>query len=234
MVKIRTLAGILFFIIASNGFSQSNPQSGALPSVHAGSDTSPEKNKHVFLKSLIIPGWGQKSLGAKVSARNFFVTEVLLLGSAFGLNAYSKWLKSDMQAFAAHHAGVQNAAVKDDKYWVDIGNFNTIDLYNEEKLRQRYTPFLRARDGDEFWSWDSETNRREFEQLRIKKDRMAERSSFLVAAIISNHVISALHATYRKRKQDATMLAQRQTAFYLTSDFSGTSPDLKLNLFLVF
>lgn len=173
-----------------------------------------------FLRSLLIPGWGQHAMGAKGAARGFIVAEVLLVGSAVGLNVYGNWINDDMRAFAAGHALVDIAG-KDDRYWVDIGNFNTIHEFNAEKLRQRNTRDLRDPAGADFWAWDSPENRRRFEDLRIKRDQAKEASSFAVAGVVANHVVSALHALWLARKAETPDRQAYRFGWRPTSRFDG-------------
>ncbi len=156
----------------------------------------------VFLKSLLIPGWGQYSLGAKTSARNFFVAELALWGTVLGFNLYGRWLREDYIDYAVAYAGV-NPDGRDSQFWVDIGNFSSIYKYNEEKLRQRYVAALRDPSGPEFWQWDSEAHRQRFEALRIASDRAFERRGFAVFAVVTHHVVSAIHALWVWRQQQA-------------------------------
>lgn len=169
-------------------------------------------NRTAFLKSLVIPGWGQYALGAKSSARNFVISEIVLIGTSLGFNVYSNWLEDDLRALAARHAGVQNAESKDDQFWVDIGNFDSVVDFNDEKLRQRNTVDLRDVNGEDAWQWDNEANRTAFEDLRIRRDRAAERSAFMIAGIVANHVISAVHAIWLNKKAGSAS-AQNATGY---------------------
>ncbi|MCA9740143.1 hypothetical protein KC734_01315, partial [candidate division KSB1 bacterium] len=112
-------------------------------------ESASRNNRTAFLKSLVIPGWGQYALGAKTSARNFVISEIVLIGTSLGFNVYSNWLEDDLRALAARHAGVQNAESKDDQFWVDIGNFDSVVDFNDEKLRQRNTVDLRDVNGED-------------------------------------------------------------------------------------
>ncbi len=153
----------------------------------------------VFLKSLLIPGWGQYSLGAKGAARTFFIAELALWGTALAFHTYGNWLKDDYIDLAAAHAAV-NPRHQKNQFWIDVGNFNSVVDYNEEKLRQRNVAALRDPAGPESWRWDTTENRRQFEDLRIRSDRAYERSSFTVAGVVVNHLISAIHALWVLRK----------------------------------
>lgn len=190
-------------------------------------------NRSVFLKSLVVPGWGQYALGAKTSARNFIISEVVLIGTSIGFNVYSNWLEDDFRQFAARHAGIQNSEQKSDQFWVDIGNFDSVRDFNEEKLRQRNTVDLRDVDGDEAWQWDSDQNRAIFEDLRIRRDRAAERSAFMIAGIVANHVISAIHAIWLSKKaNDAS--ASRSAHYRIVWENTARHDGGRLRLFYSF
>ena len=172
----------------------------AKPTFFSKENPAPQKSRSAFLKSLVLPGWGQYALGAKTSARTFLISEIVLIGTSVGFHVYGNWLESDFSAFAARHAGVQNIDSKSDQFWVDVGNFDSVTDFNDEKLRQRNTRDLRDLDGDEAWQWDSSANREIFENMRIRRDRADERSAFMIAGIVANHVISAVHALWLNKK----------------------------------
>jgi len=161
----------------------------------------------VFFKSLLLPGWGQHSLGANTSARTFLVAEAVLWGLVIGSNLHGKYLAEDYKDMAAGHASVRGSG-KDSRYWVDIGNFNSIFDYNQEKLQQRSVADLRDPESEDFWYWDSPDNRRSYENLRVRSDAAYERGSFAIAAVITNHIISAIHAMWVHRKRSGAIKKQ--------------------------
>ncbi len=154
----------------------------------------------VFFKSFLLPGWGQHSLKAPRAKRNFIISELTLWGAVVALVSYGRWLENDYKAFAAVHAGVR-ADGYDYQFWVDIGNYDSVDQWNDAALSDRNLRDLRDPNGDEAWQWDSRENRITFDNTRIASDRAFERAGFTIAAIIGNHLISGLHALWLKRKQ---------------------------------
>ncbi len=153
-----------------------------------------------FFKSLLVPGWGQHALGAKKAKRNFLVSEAVLLGSAIGFNVYRDWLQQDYIAFASSHAGVDPAG-KDAVYWADIGDYLSIYEYNESWLRRRSLDNLRDPEAGESWQWDDLQNAQKYRSMRIDADKAKTWSQFAIAGLITNHVVSALHALWLHRKQ---------------------------------
>ena len=154
-------------------------------------DKKQESNKSAFLKSFVIPGWGQYSLGRKNAALTFFGAELMLIGGMFTLNAYGRSTRADYQALAAAYAGVQGSHSHD--YYVDVGNWMTVDQFNERRLQERNFDALYTSPSDQ-WSWDSDAHRAQMEMNRIRSDRAFNNVLYLVGGLVLNHVASAIHA----------------------------------------
>ena len=151
------------------------------------------------IQSFIFPGWGQKTLGYKNRSNMYFYAETAILVSLFSTNKFSNEIKRNYIAFAADHALV-NKEGKDREFWVDIGNYNSINDYNNEHQRNRETSDLYPINSEWSWSWDTEKNRRYFELRRIQSDRLKLASTFAIGALVLNHIVSSIDALYLKRK----------------------------------
>jgi hypothetical protein len=149
-------------------------------------------------KSLIIPGWGQKTLGKPKRARFYNYIESGILLTLISSSTFSNIEKKNYKAFASRHAGISSSG-KDHKYWVDIGNYNSINAYNDEHLRNREIDDLYSDDNKWSWGWDLELNRKIFENKRIRSDQLELFATFSVGALILNHLISSIDALYLKR-----------------------------------
>ena len=88
---------------------------------------------------------------------------------------------------------------KNRQYWIDIGNYSSIDQFNEEHLRWRDFNAIYEKDNNWNWLWDNDQNRIFFEKMRIKGDTWKLRSSFLIGGMVLNHIISAIDALYLSR-----------------------------------
>lgn len=156
-----------------------------------------------FMRSMLIPGWGQRRGGAKTAARNFFVTEVLLWSGFTALEVYGGWQKNDYKLFSASHAGAQISG-KDEQFFVEMGNFISVDEYNQARLRRRdveglYDP------ATYFWRWDTDANRLKFFNMRKRSDKAYARAELVAAGVIANHIVSGIHAAWvahRNSSQD--------------------------------
>ena len=150
------------------------------------------------IKSFIIPGWGQKSLGKPKRARLFNYIESGILITLVSSSTFSNIEKKNYKAFASRHAAISSSG-KDHKYWVDIGNYNSIGNYNDEHLRNREMDDLYPDDEKWSWDWDLESNRKIFENKRIRADQLELFATFSVGALVLNHLISSIDALYLKK-----------------------------------
>ncbi|MFZ5433114.1 MAG: hypothetical protein ACOZB3_04990 [Calditrichota bacterium] len=144
-----------------------------------------------FLKSLLIPGWGQYALGRNNSALAFLGADLALIGGMLTLNSYGNSARDDYKALAAVHAGVIGDHSHD--FYVDVGNWMNVDQYNERRLRDRDYDALYT-DPEDQWTWDSDHNRSEMEKIRIRSDRAFNSIIYFVGGMVLNHVASAIHA----------------------------------------
>lgn len=181
-----------------------------------------------FLRSLILPGWGQHYAESRTMSRAFIASEVLLWAGYFGFSSWGNWLENDYKAFSARHAGVDMEG-KDSRYFVNIGIYQDIYAYNEQRLRDRN---LRAVYKDTevfFWQWDTFDNRFEFDSMRIRSDKAKSRADGMIAAIIANHIVSAIHSTLAVYKFNKR-LEEQQMGLRLDITPSPAGSQITLNL----
>ena len=149
-----------------------------------------------IVKSLLVPGWGEVSLGYQKSSRFFIHSEAILMVSCLSAYKIGDMKRNEYIAFANEHAGVKN--INDHRYWVDIGNYNSNKAYDEEHLRMR--------DGKEGqwtsypWLWEGgDSYRKQFEKMRIDSDKLFFSGKFIIGGIILNHIVSGINTLYLTR-----------------------------------
>jgi len=147
------------------------------------------------VKSLVLPGWGEYSLGNQIRGRIFVLSETTLFLATLGSHFISKRQETEFRAYAAEHAGISPVG-KDRQFWVDIGNYSSLLAFNEEHLRWRDFNALYEDNDTWTWSWDSNDNRERFENMRIASDSWMLRSSFFIGGVVLNHIVSAIDALY--------------------------------------
>lgn len=147
--------------------------------------------RRLLLQSVIIPGWGERSLNYVRRSYGFNASEIALWVTYLAFEYYGNAVASDMKAYAASHAGV-NPSGKDEYYFTDIGNYTNIYEYNEQKLRDRSVDLLYPLTGDYYWAWDSESSRKSFDKLRIRSATAIRNATFAVGGLVANRIISML------------------------------------------
>ena len=151
---------------------------------------------HPIVKSLLVPGWGEASLGYQKSSRFFIHSETILMVSCLSAYKIGSMKQNKYIAFANEHAGARN--ISDHRYWVDIGNYNSNQAFDEEHLRMR--------DGKEGqwssypWFWEGgDSYRNRFEKMRIDSDKLFLTGKFIIGGIILNHIVSGINTLYLTR-----------------------------------
>ena len=74
-----------------------------------------------FIRSLVLPGAGERYLGKKTLANTFLIAEISLWVGYFAFKSYGKWVREDALAFAATHSGAITDG-KPSQFFIDIGN----------------------------------------------------------------------------------------------------------------
>ena len=158
--------------------------------VSFGEQSSVEGGK-AFLRSVLVPGWGQLSAGRKTTGYAFLASEIALVSGIIILRTHAAWLEDDYRQFARQHAGV--SADRDHGYYVDIGNWMDRLSFNEKRLQDRQLDRL-YRSSRYDWNWDSDAKRRHFKSMRIDSDTARQKSMLFVGGLLLNHLISAIEA----------------------------------------
>ena len=156
---------------------------------------SGKQNIHPMVKSAILPGWGEGVQGYPKSSRLFLINESVLLLSCICSYSLSKLEAKKYRTFAAEFAGAKGH--RDHRYWVDIGNFHSIDEYDAEHLRMR--DGMEGKWAGWYWEWDTVQHRKNFELMRINSDRLSLAGQFFIGGIILNHIVSAINSLYLSR-----------------------------------
>jgi len=159
--------------------------SAALPQL------SVQQARKTFLKSLVLPGWGEHGLGNHRRGYGFNSAEILGWIAYAAFQIQGRTLKENMKTYAAEHAGVYPNG-KDDYYFTDIGNYMNIFEYNEQKLRYRQYAALYPENAKYYWAWDTENSRKKFDRIRVSSSTAFRNSSFAVGALVANRIVSVI------------------------------------------
>ena len=158
-------------------------------------DLAPIPQRSVLLSitlSLILPGAGELYAGNFESGKYTFLAEAALWVTYASFYTHGNWVRRDAELFAAQRAGASFGS-KADKFDVDIGNYLSLDDYNQAKLRNRELSLMYT-DPSYSWKWDSDADRIAFKNARIRSDQIYQNAKFVVAAAVVNRIYSAFSA----------------------------------------
>jgi hypothetical protein len=161
-------------------------------SIYTYSYSSPGK---AFLKSLLLPGWGELSAGSTKRGASFLLAEGILWGSFAALQVYSSWKQKDLENFAVERAQV-NSIGKSKSFYSDVSNFSNIYEYNEEKRRFRQYDEVYPVDEDHFWQWKKERDQEKFDEMRSSTEVAKRNATLVIGGILVNHIISSVDAIW--------------------------------------
>ena len=146
-----------------------------------------------FMRSFLVPGWGEYKLGRKKEAATFFITDLCLIAVAGGFKYYAAIREDDYKDMAVLYAGIDPSG-KDDRYWIDIANYDNVEDYNEQRNIDRdYTN--RYDDLSDHWDWSSTSQRTAYDDVRISSEDGNTRFYYTLGAIALNHLVSAINAS---------------------------------------
>lgn len=174
--------------------------------------------------SLLLPGMGEMYANGFDEGRYSLIAEGTLWLGYLSYRQYGTWLQSDARRFAASHAGA-GIDGKNDRFFVDIGNFNDTYEYNDKKLIDRELEKVYDVSAN-YWRWDTDDNRREYRAMRVSSERVFNNSKFVVATIVVNHIISAINAARLIRLHN-TQASSSMGTWWLESSMltDGVKPD---------
>lgn len=146
-----------------------------------------------FLYSMLLPGLGEAYVGNTTYTKIFLSLEAVGWGFLIGNYQHVSWLEKDYKNYAYQHANISKDQ-KEDQYWIDIGKFDNIYQYNEQRRRDRDE--TRIYDENEYynWRWDAHSNRLSYDAKRIHAKQLENDDIYYMGAIVLNHLVSAINA----------------------------------------
>lgn len=158
-----------------------------------------------FFKSLLIPGWGERSLGYTERANKFVAVEATIWLGYGLMHTLQNRTHDEMIQMAVSRAAV-NPYDKTGSYYDDVGNYMDLSSYNEQMLRDR-NPFMTYPENRGYeWSWSSEADRKTFKDIKFKRNLYAHFAVYLLGGITINHLVSGFDAIWLQ-KNDMTIQA---------------------------
>lgn len=160
-----------------------------------------------LLMSLALPGAGEFYMGQRGQGTFFLSSEIVIWSGLVLSNLYAGQLKDETYVYAAQHAGVLNNG-KDKQYWIDIGKYNSLYEFNEQRRRDRFFEDIYPENAHYNWFWDEENNRLRYDGKRIRANEIANQDVYFYASILLNHLVSGINAMRLARKHNRKLIEE--------------------------
>ena len=142
-----------------------------------------------FWKSLIMPGWGEKSLNNNHKGNIHLLSEfTLIVGVFFSDKQYSTY-RNDYRIYGTEYANV-NWYGKSDLYAAHVGNYDSMQQFNGEQFSSSS-----QYDGQGYnWDWQgNDILRNRYDTFRNKSELYNEAKGFFIAGMLLNRIISFIN-----------------------------------------
>ena len=154
-------------------------------------------------KSLLLPGLGEYSLNENNRSKNFFITEACLWLSFFGSHYGNQWYTDNYMSFGSYHAGINLDNIPSSQLSmliVHMSQYDNMEFFNETMDRQRRDNSY-SNESTYGWNWDSDENRKTFNDLRIKSSNLKKINNFTISALLINRLVSFFDVIYLSDKK---------------------------------
>ena len=146
------------------------------------------------LKSLLLPGWGQRSQGKRTAANVFVMVEGLFWGGVIGLNKYSGWKLEDSRRWAALYAG-SSLAGKDDDYFQYLALYPDMTTFNAAQYSGLGDPSSAYPAGAGYdWRWSSEREWKRYRELRRDSRLASSYATVALGGIVAGRLVGVATA----------------------------------------
>ncbi|MEJ2493583.1 MAG: hypothetical protein P8Y79_04570 [Ignavibacteriaceae bacterium] len=172
-----------------------NPINSPGISVNQNSFEIPAEKKSpglAILYSFLLPGMGELYANNYNSGKYFTIAEGIFWGTYIGMNVYANARENDYKAFAETY-GSAKISEKDADYFATIGQYDNIEIYNNEKALERN--FDEMYDTEiYYWKWQNTEDRKTYRNIRTSSEQTFNDLRFVVGAMILNRIASAINA----------------------------------------
>jgi hypothetical protein len=179
-----------------------------------------------FFLSLMLPGLGEAYVGRTGYTKVFLSIEAVGWGLFVANEIQVASRREDYKNYASQHANLSQSG-KDDQYWIDIGKYDDIFSFNEQRRRERNIDALYTENSDYFWQWDEKSSRLSYDGRRIGAAELEERRTFIIGGIILNHLVSAINALRVARIHNREL---EEIGWRLDMDFDPHYGELSLGI----
>ena len=175
------------------------------------------------LKSLVLPGWGQRELGQEGLANAYLAAEAASVAAAATLGWRANALFETSRAWAYQHAGAEPSWGSE--YWRQMEVYYDYEEYLEDlwrRARRLYPDDPEAQERwvsehalEGRWAWDSESSFKYYQDVRAEASFVKRLGFVFLGGVVANHLISAAEAFFSARSGVSVSVSPTPEGFSL-------------------
>jgi hypothetical protein len=153
-----------------------------------------------MVASALVPGLGQEYLGKRGRAISYYAFEAALWFSVIYCGKTADKLVGDAKnlawKYAAQYPQQFGGSGADESFWSNVGRYMDTEEYNRilELNRQAEIEKYKYLSDNLQWRWPTDSLRVEYNDIRSDASKYRVAISFLLAAVVVNHVVSFIDA----------------------------------------
>lgn len=159
-----------------------------------------------MLRSFVLPGWGQLSLGGEFNRRGaiHLGAEAALITSYLWLHFNAESLENNMFAHVSRYAGI-DISDRSRSFQLAVAAHNSLTAYNDFQERSRQWNDILENVPQNQWVWQSEQNRFDYQDIRNRVDRSRQQLPAIATLMVANRIISGVHAFMSARRMASSL-----------------------------
>lgn len=186
-----------------------------------------------ILYSALLPGMGELYAGDYSTGKYLTATEAGLWLTYFSINLYGEWQVDNYKAYAKSNGGISEDG-KDDDFYANIGNYLSVEQYNDEQaFYRRFDEMYNT--GTHNWNWAGTTERRTYRSMWVSSRQAFNNLRFVVAGMLLNRLGSIINAVRLVAAHNRGLDTENKVEVNFNSDISPDGSDMyRLQLRLTF
>jgi len=184
-----------------------------------------------LLFSFILPGAGHFYINRMDVGKYFLGVDAASWIGLASLNIYGNDVRDEARTFSKQHADINNLDNKSDDYFTDIGSFDNIYEYNNDKLTRGQYELLYDVNNN-YWNWDDTQNKNIYETQRKSSERIYNTRIVFGSILITNRIISGISALLlanKENKKNSSLNVQPELLYKKDYSFDGIRINLNKN-----
>jgi hypothetical protein len=159
-----------------------------------------------MLRSFVLPGWGQLSLGGDFNRRGamHLGAEAVLISSYLWLHYNAGSLENNMFAHVSRYAGI-DISNRSRSFQLAVAAHNSLTDFNDFQERSRQWNEILENVPQNQWVWQSEQNRFDYQDIRNRLDRSRQQLPAIATLMVANRIISGVHAFMSARRMASSL-----------------------------